>query len=198
MNKTSWFLSVLVACLFGVIGQAGEAKAQFTDCSSVSEIPQSECQALVDLYDSTNGANWTTKTGWKQTTTPCTWYGVTCSGGHVTQLELSNNQLSGSIPESIGNLSQLSQLYLSNNQLSGNIPASIGNMSNLYYLLLSDNQLSGNIPESIGSLSNLEALDLSNNQLGVDQAVVSPAAISITAMAPWRSRPNCSGLDEAA
>jgi ribosomal protein S18 acetylase RimI-like enzyme len=34
--------------------------------------------------------------------------------------------------------------------------------------------------------------------LGVDQAVVSPAAISITAMAPWRSRPNCSGLDEAA
>ena len=35
-------------------------------------------------------------------------------------------------------------------------------------------------------------------QEGVDQAVVSPAAISITAMAPWRSRPNCSGLDEAA
>lgn len=34
--------------------------------------------------------------------------------------------------------------------------------------------------------------------VGVDQAVVSPAAISITAMAPWRSRPNCSGLDEAA
>lgn len=34
--------------------------------------------------------------------------------------------------------------------------------------------------------------------IGVDQAVVSPAAISITAMAPWRSRPNCSGLDEAA
>ena len=36
------------------------------------------------------------------------------------------------------------------------------------------------------------------DHLGVDQAVVSPAAISITAMAPWRSRPNCSGLDEAA
>ena len=36
------------------------------------------------------------------------------------------------------------------------------------------------------------------NHVGVDQAVVSPAAISITAMAPWRSRPNCSGLDEAA
>ena len=35
-------------------------------------------------------------------------------------------------------------------------------------------------------------------RVGVDQAVVSPAAISITAMAPWRSRPNCSGLDEAA
>jgi hypothetical protein len=32
---------------------------------------------------------------------------------------------------------------------------------------------------------------------GVDQAVVSPAAISITAMAAGRSRSNCSGLDEA-
>ena len=37
-----------------------------------------------------------------------------------------------------------------------------------------------------------------DQDIGVDQAVVSPAAISITAMAPWRSRPNCSGLDEAA
>ncbi|WP_312255381.1 hypothetical protein [Stutzerimonas nitrititolerans] len=33
--------------------------------------------------------------------------------------------------------------------------------------------------------------------IGVDQAVVSPAAISITAMAAGRSRSNCSGLDEA-
>ena len=33
--------------------------------------------------------------------------------------------------------------------------------------------------------------------LGVEQAVVSPAAISITAMAAGRSRSNCSGLDEA-
>jgi hypothetical protein len=34
-------------------------------------------------------------------------------------------------------------------------------------------------------------------EIGVDQAVVSPAAISITAMAAGRSRSNCSGLDEA-
>jgi hypothetical protein len=40
--------------------------------------------------------------------------------------------------------------------------------------------------------------ELARRLVGVDQAVVSPAAISITAMAPWRSRPNCSGLDEAA
>ncbi len=35
-----------------------------TDCNQVTEIPVSECQSLLELYNSTNGANWTNKTGW--------------------------------------------------------------------------------------------------------------------------------------
>ena len=55
------------------------------------------------------------------------------------------------------------------------------------------------IAKYVEQISQLKAqLDQMKQQYGVDQAVVSPAAISITAMAPWRSRPNCSGLDEAA
>lgn len=50
-------------------------------------------------------------------------------------------------------------------------------------------------PPALDEQMKLSRFDL---LFGVDQAVVSPAAISITAMAPWRSRPNCSGLDEAA
>ena len=80
MKTAFGFYSVLVACMLGFFGSVGEAEAQFTNCSAITGMPQSECQALVDLYDSTNGVNWTTKTGWKQTTTPCTWSGVTCSG----------------------------------------------------------------------------------------------------------------------
>jgi hypothetical protein len=34
-------------------------------CASVTELPQSECEALVALYNSTNGPNWTQMTiGW--------------------------------------------------------------------------------------------------------------------------------------
>jgi hypothetical protein len=40
-------------------------------CSTVSDIPQTECEALLALYSSTNGATWTNKTGWLATTTAC-------------------------------------------------------------------------------------------------------------------------------
>ena len=61
-------------------------------------------------------------------------------------------------------------------------------------------QLAGELkPEIIIDLDAHQGIAIINGRRpGVDQAVVSPAAISITAMAPWRSRPNCSGLDEAA
>ena len=62
------------------------------DCSMVTEVPLTECEALVALYDSTDGANWYRKTDWLQIDTPCSWYGVTCSAaGHVTSLELDTN-----------------------------------------------------------------------------------------------------------
>jgi hypothetical protein len=57
--------------------------AQFTygatDCNQVTEIPVSECQSLLELYNSTDGANWIAKEGWNETNTPCNWYGIDCS-----------------------------------------------------------------------------------------------------------------------
>ena len=68
---------------------------------------------------------------------------------NLKYFRLENNQLSGGIPEEIGNLTDLRDLYLSSNQLTGVIPASIGNLFNLTRLYLNINQLSGEIPESI-------------------------------------------------
>ena len=62
--------------------------AQF-DCGNVTEIPTTECEALVALYESTDGDNWNDNTGWLATDTPCSWFGVTCEAGNVSKLNLS-------------------------------------------------------------------------------------------------------------
>ncbi|MBP8591125.1 S8 family serine peptidase [Candidatus Shapirobacteria bacterium] len=126
------------------------------------EVSAEEKAALLDLYRQTNGSGWDNR--WDLNTKPCGWYGVTCEDGHVANLRLNGNQLSGSIPETIGNLSQLKGLYLQLNELSGSIPETIGNLSQLRELYLGTNQLSGSIPASIGNLTQLTGLYLDNNQ----------------------------------
>ena len=136
-------------------------------CVNVDQIPQSECEALVDLYSKTNGPNWANWSGWLTSNTPCNdWFGVSnCSYGHVVVLDLRNNGLSGSIPASIANLSELVALRLSLNQLVGSIPATLGTIASLQSLDLSWNQLSGEIPPQLGNLSSLRRLQLSSNPL---------------------------------
>ncbi|RKZ41194.1 MAG: hypothetical protein DRR00_31850, partial [Candidatus Parabeggiatoa sp. nov. 3] len=158
-----WRGVVFIALIVGMMAMGRGAWA--FSCSDVTEIPKTECEALVDLYNSTDGANWGNNTGWNVTNTPCSWYGISCKDGHVTELSPGSSQLSGSIPESLGNLSNLSILALRDNQLSGSIPESLGNLSNLTWLDLARNQLSGSIPESLGNLSNLKYLILRINQL---------------------------------
>lgn len=134
-------------------------------CGIQTEIPLTECEALATLYDSTNGAGWFNGDGWKVTTTPCSWYGVTCGGGHVTELHLTDNNLTGSLPSELGYLIGLQQLHLSINQIGGGIPPELGSLSNLVNLNLWDNQLTGSIPPELGNLSSLQYLYLDGNQL---------------------------------
>ncbi len=122
--------------------------------------------ALVALYNSTDGANWTNSTGWLHPdSTLSTWYGITISGDRVTGLEMSSNNLSGTLPTEIGNLTSLLHLTLSSNQLTGAIPAEIGSLTRLFTLELYSNQLTGSIPPDIWNLDNLTILSLGGNQL---------------------------------
>ena len=59
-------------------------------------------------------------------------------------LELANNNLSGTVPSSFGDLSQLRFLDLSNNQLVGPIPVELKNLVNIYRFDI-DNNLIGDI-----------------------------------------------------
>jgi Leucine-rich repeat (LRR) protein len=160
----------LVGFIF-LLGCLPLAQAE-TDCATVTQIPQAECEALVDLYTSTDGAKWRNKTGWNVTNTPCNWYGVSCDGEHVIRLyqygdadQYLRGGLRGAIPESLGNLKHLERLDLSFKKLNGSIPESLGHLKNLEFINLWFNELSGSIPESLLNLKKLAELDLSRNQL---------------------------------
>ena len=92
------------------------------DLSTVATIPTAESNALVALYDSMDGDNWNNNTGWLLSADPCSWREVTCSSGHVIRLDLVLNNLTGSIPPELGNLTDLTGLYLFSNELSGVVP----------------------------------------------------------------------------
>ena len=130
-----------------------------------SPLRQQDSLALVAIYNSTGGASWTTKTNWMSSQPISTWYGVTVNNNRVTRLALSGNNLQGTIPSEIGDLTELGSLYLQGCQLSGTIPAQIGNLSNLRYLNLNENHFTGSIPDEIGNLKNLIYIGIGNSNL---------------------------------
>ncbi|KAK4591141.1 hypothetical protein RGQ29_021366 [Quercus rubra] len=83
----------------------------------------------------------------------------------VKLVDLSSNNLSGSIPTEIWDLSELHFLNLSRNHLMGKILEKIGSMKELESVDLSRNHLSGEIPPSMSNLTFLSLLDLSYNNL---------------------------------
>lgn len=152
-----------------------------------------ERDALIALYDATNGDAWTNNTNWCTDADLSEWYGISMdNNGKVSSINLSSNNLTGTIPDEIGNLealwilnvpynqltgeipasigklTRLRGLYLYRNQLTGNIPPELGNMKQLAYCYLDDNQLTGTVPETLGNLTELEYMDFGGNMLSGD------------------------------
>ena len=117
-------------------------------CTNSRAVPNPEapglvrdCNTLLAVKDTLRGS---ASLNWSKTIPINRWDGVTVSNSRVTQLDLSDNQLTGSIPEELGNLSQLEWLSLRENQLTGRIPPELDSIDTLY--------LYGN--ESLGCLPN--------------------------------------------
>ena len=154
-----FFLSIGFSLLFFTPGLS--ARPGFSSDMGVSE---SEFLALSALYEKTDGDRWFNNTNWLSPPVS-DWHGVTVTNGTVTELVLSENNLSGHLPPELGNLSNLILLALDHNHITGEIPPELGELSNLLLLSLWSNQLSGTIPPELGSLSKLELLSLSENAL---------------------------------
>ncbi len=122
--------------------------------------------ALADLFYSTNGMGWVNRTGWLRSCDPCGgWFGVECTGGRATRLGLLFNNMTGSIPETIAQLTSLTLLAIPYNPISGTLPVSLSGLSELATLWIQNAQLTGTIPEGYDRLRKLQVLNLSGNRL---------------------------------
>lgn len=146
--------------------------------------------ALVALYNATDGQNWTNNTNWLQTPVE-NWYGITIGGDacSVVNIDLQSNNLQGTIPVGLAQMSNLNELNLANNQLIGTLPQELETLHFLQKIILTNNELSGtvnidfeklpylknfevasnqftgSVPASMSCAVNLEVIDLQKNQL---------------------------------
>jgi len=140
----------------------------FGAASVHAAIPAGERSALLSFYASTNAADvlgggsgdWTGGPG-----TECGWYGVKCDAGGttVTKILLPGLKLTGKLPGSLTGLPNLGVLDVSNNQLIGSIPT-IAGMASLFHFDVSNNRLTGSIP-SLAGLKNLSEFWIDANDL---------------------------------
>ena len=107
-----------------------------------------DCIALLSAKDTLAG---TAALGWSATSTISTWEGIglNASSTRVTALDLDDEDLDGTIPPALGDLSALETLDLSDNDLTGEIPEELGRLLNLQTLRLSGNSFTGCIPVAL-------------------------------------------------
>jgi len=183
--KSVTLCMAMIACLIATILSGFSRTAN-------AAIPDLERKTLLALYNSTHGENWTHKDGWNGVPgTECSnstpWFGVGCdaTSSHVIEIDLHNNNLTGSIPffsglaklgyfavnsnqltgaiPSLSGLTNLDTFYAYSNQLTGEIPPLSG-LTNLHWFVVSSNQLTGAIP-SLSGLTNLTYFYVNSNQL---------------------------------
>jgi hypothetical protein len=126
-------------------------------------LPLAECSAWQDFFDATNGAQWADCNATRLDPCACLPVnttrgdqqnqGVSCAGGHITDLFMRGNDaspgitLQGTLPASIKDFTELATLQLSFQKLQGSLPVGLAGLAKLTYMWLSDNRFTGPVPE---------------------------------------------------
>lgn len=155
------------------------------------ELDLTQRYSVALLYYSTSGEQWTAQEDWMSEEDVCDWYGLSCTGDELKDIQLPSNRVDGEvscyrlvpdnekclllyltlvpfclqIPSELSFLTRLETLALDTNTLSSTIPTSLFSIPSLTTLTLSANQLIGSIPTHIGLARGLESLRLDDNRI---------------------------------
>ena len=117
-----------------------------------SEMTQEEIfdqrAVLTAFYQATGGDNWITNTNWCTDAPISTWYGIREEMGLVINIDLQNNNLTGSLTPELAKLTGLTGLSLHGNKIGGTLPPELAEMRNLYYINVTGNLIEGVIPDN--------------------------------------------------
>ncbi|KAL7175783.1 hypothetical protein ACSBR2_029385 [Camellia fascicularis] len=140
-----------------------------------------DLQILLNIKTSLQNSNPNIFNSWQIHNPICNFTGISCNpDGSVKAIELSNQQLSGTVPfDSICQLKSLQKLSLGQNSLHGPITDDLKKCVNLQYLDLGNNLFSGGVPD-ISPLNRLVSLYLNNS--------------GFSGTFPWNSLSNMTGL----
>ena len=101
-------------------------RIEIRDTEGVIFCNAADAAALKSLYDRTDGAGWTESDGWLGDDAVEEWYGVTADSlGHVTELDLEGNGLTGRLSAALGNMTRLTRLRIADNGLTGRLPGTL-------------------------------------------------------------------------
>ncbi len=138
----------------------------------VTEVKREEFEGLNLLLESVVGTDWRRDLQLTNLPVGV-WPGIQLEESNIVSVDFSGYaqdlSRSGRLPSdsAIANLEHLQFLDLSENNLSDSLPEIFGSLRNLEVLNLSDNQLTGAVPYSVTALPKLKELRLNRNQLTV-------------------------------
>jgi Leucine-rich repeat (LRR) protein len=117
----------------------------FMSITAFTQVTFSDSIALVALYDSTDGPNWSKQENWLNGPVDI-WQGITVENGRVTEIDFSNTGLNGMVPDSIFNLDALKEFSFRESNAQLDLDQRMGGWSNLELINVSGNMVTVDLP----------------------------------------------------
>ena len=144
-----------------IAAAASTTSPYYSNRSTLTDAQSIELSILTALYHGSSGSTWTVSSYWLGDVSHCNWFGITCSeNNHVSKIELSNNNLNGSVPlRALLRLPYLKVLKISGNAIDSNLVD--GPDAMLWEGVVFDEIAS----PSTSAASSLQYIDLSNTDV---------------------------------